>query len=207
VAVATNGKAALTVFVVDDDDDVREATRDLLLADGRAVESYASGEAFLDAYRGDRMGCLLLDARMPAMSGLEVLARLRASNHRLPTIMITGQGDIWTAVQAMKAGAVDFIEKPIHHDALLVSIDRAQKSAYDSTERSKRRQVAVTRIAGLTEREHTIMDLVIAGHANKEIAARLGISQRTVENHRAGVMTKTGAASLPDLVRLVIATA
>ncbi len=197
----------LTVFVVDDDDDVRGATRDLLQAAGKRVETFEGGAAFLDAYRADRMGCLLLDAHMPAMSGFDVLARLRADNHRLPAIMITGQGDIRMAVQAMKAGAVDFIEKPIHHDALLASIDRAQKSVYDSTERSTRRQAAVTRIAGLTEREHTIMDLVIAGHANKEIAARLGISQRTVENHRAGVMQKTGAASLPDLVRLVIAAA
>ncbi len=206
-ADAIVGAEPLTVFVVDDDDDVRDATRDLLQAAGRRVEAYASGEAFLEAYRANRMGCLLLDAHMPTMSGFDVLARLRADNHRLPAIMITGQGDIRMAVEAMKVGAVDFIEKPIRHDDLLASIDRAQKSAYDSTERSTRRQAAVTRIAGLTEREHTIMDLVIAGHANKEIAARLGISQRTVENHRAGVMTKTGAASLPDLVRLVIAAA
>ena len=201
------GPPPLTVFVVDDEGGVRDALRESLVAAGRPVEIFESGEEFLDAYRADRKGCLILDAGLPGMSGLEVLERLKTAGHGLPAIMITGNADVPMATAAMKAGAMDFIEKPIRYENLLVAIDRAQKAAYDSTERSARRQTAVTRISGLTEREHEVMDLVIAGHANKEIAARLAISQRTVENHRASVMTKTGVASLPDLIRLVIAAA
>jgi two-component system CheB/CheR fusion protein len=201
------GPQPLTVFVVDDEVGVRDAMRESLVAAGRPVEVFESGEEFLDACRPDRKGCLILDAGLPGMSGLQVLERLKAAGHGLPVIMITGNADVPMATAAMKAGATDFIEKPIRYENLLAAIDRAQKAAYDSTERSARRQAAVTRISGLTEREHEIMDLVIAGHANKEIAARLAISQRTVENHRASVMTKTGVASLPDLIRLVIAAA
>ena len=203
----TIGPQPLTVFVVDDESGVRDAMRESLVAAGRPVEVYESGEEFLDAYRPDRRGCLILDAGLPGLSGLQVLERLKAAGHGLPVVMITGKADVSMATAAMKAGAIDFIEKPIRYDDLLSAIDRAQKVAYDSTERSARRQAAVTRISGLTEREHEVMDLVIAGHANKEIAARLAISQRTVENHRASVMTKTGVASLPDLIRLVIAAA
>jgi two-component system CheB/CheR fusion protein len=201
------GPQPLTVFVVDDESGVRDAMRESLVAAGRPVEIFESGEEFLDAYRPDRKGCLILDAGLLGMSGLQVLERLKAAGHGLPAIMITGRADVPMATAAMKAGAMDFIEKPIRYEDLLAAIDRAQKAAYDSTERSARRQTAVTRISGLTEREHEVMDLVIAGHANKEIAARLTISQRTVENHRASVMTKTGVASLPDLIRLVIAAA
>jgi len=201
------GPQPLTVFVVDDEGGVRDAMRESLVAAGRPVEVFESGEEFLDAYRPDRKGCLILDAGLPGMSGLQVLERLKAAGHGLPVVVITGNADVSMATAAMKAGAVDFIEKPIRYDSLLSAIDRALKVAYDSTERSARRQAAVTRISGLTEREHEVMDLVIAGHANKEIAARLAISQRTVENHRASVMTKTGVASLPDLIRLVIAAA
>ena len=199
------GSEALTVFVIDDEGDVRDAMREFLAAAGRRVEVFESGEAFLDGYRSDRRGCLILDAGLPGMSGLQVLERLKGAGHSLPVIMITGHADVPMAIAAMKAGALDFIEKPFRHDDLLAAIDRAQRAAYDATERSIRRHAAMTRIAHLTEREHEIMDLVIAGHANKEIAFRLDISQRTVENHRAAVMTKTGAKSLPDLVRLVIA--
>ena len=203
----TIGLQPLTVFVVDDESGVRDAMREALVAAGRPVEVFESGEAFLDAYRPDRKGCLILDAGLPGMSGLRVLERLKAAGHGLPAIIITGNADVPMATAAMKAGAMDFMEKPVRYEELITAIDRAQKVAYDSTERSTRRQAAVTRISGLTEREHEVMDLVIAGHANKEIAARLAISQRTVENHRASVMTKTGVASLPDLIRLVIAAA
>jgi two-component system, chemotaxis family, CheB/CheR fusion protein len=203
----TIGPQPLTVFVIDDESGVRDAMRVSLEAAARSVEVFESGEAFLDAYRSDRKGCLVVDAGLPGMSGLQVLERLKAAGYGLPAIVITGQADVPMAIAAMKAGAMDFIEKPFRSEDLLAAIDHALKVAYDSTERSARRQTAVTRIARLTEREHAIMDLVIAGHANKEIAARLAISQRTVENHRAAVMTKTGAKSLPDLVRLVIAAA
>jgi len=121
-----------TIFVVDDDSGVREALRDLLQQDGRAVEIYASSEAFLDAYRAGREGCLLVDARMPGMGGLELLQRLKREGNRLPAIMITGQGDVPMAVEAMKAGAADFIEKPIGRNELFASIERALEHTRDS---------------------------------------------------------------------------
>ena len=204
-AASTAGASPMTVFVVDDDSSVRAALSDLLHEVGRAVESFESFEDFLRVYRPNRRGCLVLDARLPGMNGLQALERLKAVGHILPAIMVTGHGDVSMAVQAMKAGAVDFIEKPIRADDLLASIDRAQNGAYDVTARSSQRQAAMVRIAGLTRRERAVLDLVVEGHANKEIAARLGISRRTVENHRAAVMTKTDVGSLPDLIRLVIA--
>ncbi len=194
-----------TVFVVDDDAAVREATRDLLRENGYAVEVFANGEAFLRADRSE--GCLLVDARMPGMSGLELIDRLKANGRALPTIMITGSGDIPMAVEAMKAGAVDFIEKPIGHVDLLASIARALDRSADVTELSQSRDTAVTCVASLTARQRQIMDLVLAGHPSKNIAADLGISQRTVDNHRAAIMRKTGSKSLPALIRLAIATA
>ena len=191
--------------MVDDDSAVREAMRDLLREDGRKVEIYPSSEAFLDAYRPGREGCLLVDARMPGMGGLELLQRLKRQGNRLPAIMITGQGDVPMAVEAMKAGAVDFIEKPIGRDELFASIEHALEHTRDSAKWSVRREAAATRLAGLTARQRQIMELVLAGHPSKNIAADLGISQRTVENHRAAVMKKTGSHSLSALIRLVLA--
>jgi two-component system, chemotaxis family, CheB/CheR fusion protein len=193
------------IFVVDDDSTVREALRDLLEADGRAVEIYDSCEAFLDIYRPGRRGCLVVDARMPGMGGLELLQRLQGERHRLPAIMITGHGDVPMAVQAMKAGAVDFIEKPIGHKELLTTIERALEQAGDTAKASAWRETAASSIAGLTARQRQIMDLVLAGHPSKNIAADLGVSQRTVENHRAAVMKKTGSRSIPALIRLALA--
>ncbi len=214
------------IFVIDDDDMVRDYVRLLLELDGRTVEAYTCSEAFLAAYRPGRNGCLVIDLHMPGMSGIELLERLAADGHRLPAIMITGRGDVKTAVQAMKIGAVDFIEKPFPQGELIASIDRALERCRNSSEPSgwgeakpqlvdglalRERQamdqvVAATakRIAGLTLRQRQVMDLIVAGHLNKEIAWRLGISQRTVENHRATVMKKTGAKSLPDLIHLVM---
>jgi two-component system, chemotaxis family, CheB/CheR fusion protein len=194
-----------TIFVVDDDGAVREAMRDLLQEDGRTVELYPSSEAFLEAYRPGREGCLLVDARMPGMGGLALLQRLQSEGNRLPAIMITGQGDVPMAVEAMKAGAADFIEKPVGPDELFASIERALEHTKDSTKLAARREVAATRLAGLTARQRQIMELVLAGHPSKNIAADLGISQRTVENHRAAVMKKTGSHSLSALIRLVLA--
>jgi len=194
-----------TVFVVDDDRAVREAMRDLLQQDGRMVELYASSEAFLEAYHPGREGCLLVDARMPGMGGLQLLQRLKSERTRLPAIMITGQGDVPMAVEAMQAGAVDFIEKPIGRGELFASIERALESTEDSAKLSALRETAATRLAGLTARQRQIMELVLAGHPSKNIAADLGISQRTVENHRAAVMKKTGSHSLSALIRLVLA--
>jgi two-component system CheB/CheR fusion protein len=178
--------------------------RDLLKEDGRTVEIYASSTAFLEAYRPGRGGCLLVDARMPGMSGLDLLQRLKNERTRLSAIMITGQGDVPMAVEAMKAGAADFIEKPIRRDELFASIDRALEQTQDSNKLSVSREAAATRLAGLTARQRQIMGLVLAGHPSKNIAADLGISQRTVENHRAAVMKKTDSHSLSALIRLAL---
>ncbi len=194
-----------TLFVVDDDSAVREALRDLLQQDGRTVEIYASSEAFLDAYGPGREGCLLVDAQMPGMGGVALLRRLKSEGTRLPAIMITGQGDVPMAVEAMRAGAADFIEKPIRRDELFASIERALEQTRDSAKLSVRREAAATRLAGLTARQRQVMELVLAGHPSKNIAADLGISQRTVENHRAAVMKKTGSHSLSALIRLALA--
>ena len=179
--------------------------REMIEREGRRVEAFASGEAFLEAYRPGRKGCLLVDARLPGgLGGIALLQRLKAENHVLPSIMITGHGDVSTAVEAMKAGAIDFIEKPASRDALLAGIDRAIELTRNSMAMSAWREDAATRIAGLTPRELQIMKFVIAGQPNKIIAADLGVSQRTVENHRAAVMKKTRSKSLSDLVRLAI---
>jgi two-component system CheB/CheR fusion protein len=195
------------IFIVDDDGHVRDGIRDLLEADGRVVEGFASCEAFLDAYRPGQAGCLLVDAYLPGMTGLELLERLHHAGDRLPAIMITGNSDVPMAVQAMKAGARDFIEKPIGREELLASVTRALEQARDAAKLSAWRKVATDHIASLTPRQHQIMDLVLAGHPSKNIAADLSISQRTVENHRAAIMKRTGAKSLPALARLALAAA
>jgi two-component system CheB/CheR fusion protein len=194
-----------TIFVVDDEVGVREAMRDLLEANGRTVESFDSCEAFLKVYRPGRQGCLLVDARMPGMGGLELLQQLNSERQRLPAIMITGHGDVPMAVAAMKAGAADFIEKPIGYQELLGSVDRALEQAGDTAKLSAWRETATHSIAGLTARQRQVMDMVLAGHPSKNIAADLGVSQRTVENHRAAVMRKTGSRSIPALIRLALA--
>lgn len=199
---------AATIFVVDDNGGIRDAMRTLLSNAGYLVKVYASAPAFLNSYRRgekEEKGCLITDVRMPGMTGLEMLAQLAAAGSKLPTIVMTGQGDIAMAVQAMRAGAADFIEKPVESEALLVSIARALQQAANPAERSAARAAAAMRIAGLTKREREVMAFVVAGHANKEIAARLRINQRTVETHRAAVMKKLGVRSLSDLVRLAIA--
>jgi len=193
------------IFVVDDDSTVREALRELLEANGMTVEAFDSCEAFLDVYRPGQQGCLVVDARMPGMGGLELLQRLKGEPHRLPAIMITGHGDVPMAVRAMKAGAADFIEKPIGYKELLDAVGRALEQAGDTAKLSAWRETAASSIAGLTARQREVMDLVLAGHPSKNIAADLGVSQRTVENHRAAVMKKTGSRSIPALIRLALA--
>jgi two-component system CheB/CheR fusion protein len=193
------------IYVVDDDNQVREAIRTVLEEDGRTVKDYATCEEFLESYRPDREACLVIDAYLPGMSGLELLRRLTEAGRRLPAIMITGDGDVSIAVQAMKAGASDFIEKPIGHDELLACVERALEQGRDSSKRIAWRKDAASHVSGLTVRQHQIMDMVLAGHPSKNIAADLGISQRTVENHRAAIMKRTGSKSLPALARLVVA--
>jgi len=196
-----------TIFLIDDDDALRDTIRDMIEREGRPVDAFASSEAFLEAYNPDYKGCLLVDARLPGLSGIALLQQLKAENHTLPSIMISGQGDISMAVEAMKAGAIDFIEKPVSRETLLASIDRAIELTRYSMAKSAWREDAAKRIAELTSRERQIMDLVIAGCSNKIIAEDLGVSQRTVENHRAAVIKKTRSKSLSDLIRLAIAAA
>jgi two-component system CheB/CheR fusion protein len=205
-AAETSGHAPV-VFVVDDDSHIRDAVREVLEEDGRAVEDYATSEAFLEAFRPGREGCLLIDAYLPGMSGLELLQRLKDAGHQLPAIMITGNSDVPMAVQAMKAGALDFIEKPIGRGELLASVDRAVEQSRDAGKLLAWREKAANQLADLTLREREIMELVVAGRASKNIAVDLGISQRTVENHRASIMRKTGSTSLPALARLAITAA
>ena len=201
------GEEVPTVFVVDDDLSIREAMRDLLQENGYSVEIFADGPAFLESYRQGRKGCLLVDALMPGMSGVELIEHLKADGHQLPAIMITGSGAVSMAVQAMKAGAVDFIEKPVSNDELLTGIKRALDQTNDMTMVSASREAAATRVASLTTRQRQILDLVLAGHPSKNIAVDLGISQRTVDNHRAAIMRKTGSKSLPALIRTALAAA
>jgi two-component system CheB/CheR fusion protein len=195
------------IFVVDDDRGVREAIESVLAEDGRTVEGYPTAEAFLEAYHPGRDACLLVDAGLPGMGGLELLQRLNDTGHRLPSIMITGQGDVPMAVQAMKVGALDFIEKPISSQELLAGVARALELSRDSNKLSAWHEDAASRVASLTPRQRQIMERVLAGHPSKNIAADFGISQRTVENHRASIMRKTGSKSLPALARLALAAA
>jgi len=195
--IGLDGVEASTVFVVDDDSAIRESMRELLHENGYAVQLFANGPAFLEAFRHGRRGCLLVDALMPGMSGIELIERLKAEGHQLPAIVITGNGAVSMAVQAMKAGAVDFLEKPVRPDELLAGLERALDQARDGAKLSASRDTAATQVASLTTRQRQILDLVLAGHPSKNIAADLGISQRTVDNHRAAIMKKTGSKSMP----------
>jgi two-component system CheB/CheR fusion protein len=193
------------VFVVDDDAHVRDVMREVLEQEGRIVAAFATCEEFLGGYQPAHEACLLIDAYLPEMSGLELLRRLRDGGDNLPAIMITGNGDVPMAVEAMKAGASDFIEKPIGPKELSACVARALEEARDSHKLFASREAAASQVASLTPRQREIMALVLAGHPSKNIASDLGISQRTVENHRASIMEKTGATSLPALARLALA--
>ena len=198
---------APVVFVVDDDGGIRTVIRAMLEEHGLTVEDFADGAAFLAAYQPGREGCLLVDASMPGIDGFEVLRRLGEAGHRLPAIVITGHGDVSMAVRAMKGGALDFIEKPVRAPDLLAGIARALDRSRDAGKRSAWHAAAADSVAALTPRQRDIMALVLSGHPSKNIAADLGISQRTVENHRAAIMRRTGSRSLPALARLALAAA
>ena len=195
-----------TIYVIDDDQTIRETMRDLLVSKGYNVEIFADGTAFFDACKF-RPGCVLVDALMPKMSGLEIIARLRAAGRTIPAIVITGHGDVGMAVKAMKAGAVDFIEKPAGADELLASVAHALSSLHEELVESGTDTAAETSLARLTARQRQILDLVLEGLPSKNIAADLGISQRTVDNHRAAIMKKTGSKTLSALIRTAIVAA
>jgi len=195
-----------TVFVVDDDLALRTSLKWLIESAGMQVVSFASAREFLDAYppyRG-RPGCLLVDVRMPGMSGLELQGCLADFDIRLPVIIITGHGDVAMAVRAMKAGALDFIEKPFNDEDLLASIHRGLDLDVKQRREQLRRAEIAARLAHLTPREHEVMDLVTEGKSNREIAAHLSVSAKTVEAHRARVMEKMQAHSLAELVRMAL---
>ncbi|RLJ16237.1 DNA-binding response regulator [bacterium endosymbiont of Escarpia laminata] len=193
-----------TVFVVDDDQAMRNSLKWLIESVAMQVETFDSASAFISSYYPGRSGCLLLDVRMPGMSGLELQEYLMNHQIAIPVIIITGHGDVPMAVRAMKAGAVDFIEKPFNDELLLESIRHAL--SLDEQQRDHQSQLAeiATRLARLTPREHEVMEMVTSGKANKEIATTLGVSAKTVEAHRARVMEKMEAGSLAKLVRMAV---
>jgi len=193
------------IYLVDDDEALRDSLAWLLESQGFKVAAFASAEDFLKAWRPEFNGCLLLDVRMPGMSGLELHERLRAQYSTLPIIFITGHGDVPMAVAALKKGAVDFIEKPFNDTELLRLV--SQCLVTEQEHRARRRQDAEVsrRLDQLTQREREVLDLIIAGKLNKQIADVLGISIKTVEVHRARVMEKMAAQSLAELVQSVMA--
>jgi FixJ family two-component response regulator len=193
-----------TIFVVDDDAAVRDALKLLLRSVGQPVETFASAQEFLDGYSEDRPGCLVLDIRMPGMSGLELQQKLNEKHSILPIIFITGHGDVPMAVEAMQAGAVDFIQKPFRDQDLIDRINQALEKDNNNRAALGERNDIRRRLETLTPREREVLDLVVHGKANKVIAGDLKLSQRTVEIHRARVMEKMQASSLAHLVRMVL---
>jgi two-component system, LuxR family, response regulator FixJ len=195
---------AKTVFVVDDDAAVRQGLRFLLRASGYTVEAFPSALSFLADYDPRRGGCLLLDVQMPRMTGLELQQQLNLRGWRIPVIFITGHGTISLAIAAIKAGAFDFIEKPLREEALLECIERSMRRTDTLHEERLERVQLEARAATLTTRERQVFELVAAGEPNKVIGRQLGISFRTVELHRAHIIEKLHARSLSDLIRMAI---
>lgn len=193
-----------TVFIVDDDDAVRRFLTGLIRSIDLKVEAYASAKDFLDAYEPGRPGCLLLDVRMPGMSGLELQRELSERSIELQVVILTGHGNVPVAVQAMKAGAVDFIEKPFNNELLLDRIQRAVAQSLRSDSEREKHDETLRRLDTLTPRERQVFDLVVNGETNKSIAHRLTISEKTVEIHRANVMRKMRARSLASLVHMAV---
>lgn len=191
-----------TVFVVDDDDAIRDSMSMLLKTVGLQCETYPSAKDFLDAYDHDRPGCLVLDIRMPGMSGMELQELLNERHAITPIVFITGHGDVPMAVEAMQGGAVDFIQKPFRDQDLIDRINTALEGDRQLREELGEKQELMRRYETLTPREQEVLALVAKGHANKVAAYELGVSQRTIEIHRARVMEKMQARSLAQLVRM-----
>lgn len=192
-----------TVFLVDDDDAVRDSLTLLFETAGLAAEAYPSAETFLDAYRSERPGCLVLDVSMPGMSGTDLQTALNRREIRLPIIFLTAHGDIPMTVRAIKAGAADFLTKPVQAKPLLERVQAAIVQDLQQRERMRAEPGTGATLATLTPRELEVAKLLVEGCTNKAIARHLGISHRTVENHRARVMEKTHSANLIQLARLV----
>jgi two-component system, LuxR family, response regulator FixJ len=199
-----SSKPAPTAYVVDDDESIRSLWQWLLGSNGIAVQTFATATAFIDAYRRGDAGCLVLDVRLPGMSGPELQSYLRREALEIPIVFVSAHGDVPTAVNAIKGGAVDFIQKPFDYREALAIVRRAlERDAQDQDRRARREQLA-GRLAALTERERGVLQRVIEGKANKVIAAELAISVKTVEAHRAKVMEKMGVDSVAELVQRII---
>jgi two-component system response regulator FixJ len=190
------------VHVIDDDEAMRESLSFLLGAVGIEVQTYESAEAFLKV--APAAGCVITDVRMPGLSGIELLRRLRELKLGIPVVVITGHGDVPLAVEAMKIGAADFLEKPFDDEALLASVRSALNQLDQDQKRQSERSDIEIRLASLSNRERDVLQGLVAGHANKQIAYDLGISPRTIEIYRANLMTKMQAGSLSDLVRMAL---
>jgi two-component system response regulator FixJ len=191
------------VHLIDDDEGVRRALAFLLGTAGLAVRVYESAGLFLEKHDGSQTGCIVSDVRMPGMDGIQLLRRLREMGAKSPVIILTGHADVALAVEAMKAGAVDFLEKPFPDEVLLAAIQSALSHRQNTRSTGDVDQIRV-RLASLTPREREVLDGLLAGHPNKTIAFDLGLSSRTVEVHRANVMTKMAASSLSELVRMAL---
>ncbi|WP_420133423.1 response regulator FixJ [Rhodopseudomonas sp.] len=192
------------VYVIDDDQAMRESIDFLLTSADYEVRLFESAAAFLEAMGNIAFGCVLSDVRMPGIDGLDLLKRLKAGRSRLPVVIMTGHGDVPLAVEAMKLGAIDFIEKPFDDDRLIGLIETALKQAGDEARSEAVSQDIVARIQSLSPRERQVMDGLIAGMSNKVIAREFDISPRTIEVYRANVMTKMQASSLSELVRMAM---
>ncbi len=192
------------VFIVDDDKAVRDSIKLLMKSVGRPAETYGSGDEFLDAFSPDWSGCLILDIRMPGMSGLELQEKLNALGSQLKIVFITGHGDIPMAVQAMKHGAAEFLQKPFRDQDLIDHVSKLCDKAFETLSDQAEKQTVRQRLQELSERERDIMSRIVEGQANKAIAIDLDLSPRTVEVHRSNVMRKMQARSLAHLIRMVL---
>ncbi len=192
------------IYVIDDDEAVRQSLEFLLRTAGMSARGFESAKAFMDAMPEISSGCVITDVRMPGMSGTDLLRHIRQTNPDLPVIVITGHGEISLAVEAMKIGAVDFLEKPFNDEHLLNAVSAALTRDADATLRKAELAAINDKLAALSNRERQVLEGLVAGSANKNIAFDLGISPRTVEIYRANLMTKMNANSLSDLVRMAM---
>jgi RNA polymerase sigma factor (sigma-70 family) len=199
-----NDSAAPAVYVVDDDEAMRDSLRWLLESAGYRVASFSSAERFLAALRPDGGACLVLDVRMPGLTGLELQQELNRRGASLPIIFITGHGDVPMAVDALKSGAFHFLEKPFQGERLLELIEQARTQRTPAEAERAQRRCAAARLATLTQREREVMDLVVLGRKNKQIAEALAISVKTVEAHRARAMEKMDVTSVAELVQATL---
>jgi two-component system response regulator FixJ len=195
---------SIVVHVIDDDEAARQSLEFLLRANAMEVQTYESGTVFLNVARRLKSGCVITDVRMPEISGIELLRRLKELKIFLPVIVITGHGDVPLAVEAMKFGAADFLEKPFDDEILLAAVRSALDRQDSDGKRQAERAAIDDRLGALSKREREVLDGLVTGRANKQIAFDLGISPRTVEIYRANLMTKMQAASLSELVRMAV---